>query len=378
MKKNGNNLNKGNYYLGLDVGTSSVGWAVTDENYNVLKFRGNAMWGVRLFDEAQDASSRRSSRTARRRIARRNQRLFLLRLLFAEEINKLDPQFFLRLEESALHEEDKSGGKYSLFSDKLFTDKDYYRRYPTIYHLRKELANSTEPHDVRLVYLALHHILKHRGHFLYETSDNGESFVTLASAFSSLCAYLEKEYDVHISPADEESFLAVMERSDLGITAKKKALRENIGPQGESEDLSVTAVCDMLAGAMVSFSELFCDETLKTAEVKSFSLKNNLDDNYDALTETLGERIELLVQMKTVYDAGKLSQILGGKGSISEAKLALYEKYRRDLRLLKAYVRKNVPEKYKLIFSQKKDKLAHYPGGLLQVPEKGTACPCRR
>lgn len=25
------------YYLGLDIGTGSVGWAVTDKNYNLLK-----------------------------------------------------------------------------------------------------------------------------------------------------------------------------------------------------------------------------------------------------------------------------------------------------------------------------------------------------
>lgn len=361
MKKNGNNLINGNYYLGLDVGTNSVGWAVTDENYNVLRFKGNAMWGVRLFDEAQDAAGRRSSRTARRRLARRNQRLLLLRLLFAEEMNKTDPYFFLRMEESALHEEDKSNGKYSLFADKLFSDKDYYRKYPTIYHLRSELASSAEPHDIRLVYLALHHIVKNRGHFLYETSETGD-FASLDTAFYELCAYLEKEYDVHISPADEKSFLECMERNDLGVTAKKKALREAMGiPEEQSENIGVTALCDILAGATVSFSELFCDETLKNAEIKSFCLKNSIDDSFDSLTEILGERLEVLVQMKNVYDAAKLSQILGGKGSISEAKVALYGKNRRDLRMLKTYVRQAAPEKYKLIFTQKKDKLANYP-----------------
>ena len=28
------------YYLGLDIGTNSVGWAVTDENYNLCKYAG--------------------------------------------------------------------------------------------------------------------------------------------------------------------------------------------------------------------------------------------------------------------------------------------------------------------------------------------------
>ena len=51
MKHNGNDKKQGEYYLGLDVGTNSVGWAATDHNYNLLKFKGNAMWGARLFDE---------------------------------------------------------------------------------------------------------------------------------------------------------------------------------------------------------------------------------------------------------------------------------------------------------------------------------------
>ena len=28
------------YYIGLDLGTSSVGWAATDENYNFLRLKG--------------------------------------------------------------------------------------------------------------------------------------------------------------------------------------------------------------------------------------------------------------------------------------------------------------------------------------------------
>ncbi len=362
MKKNGNNLNISDYYIGLDVGTGSVGWAVTGSDYNVLRFKGNAMWGVRLFDEAQDASVRRTSRTVRRRIARRNQRLMLLQLLFAQEIAKVDPNFIIRMSESALHEEDKFlGGKYSLFADRDYTDKDYYRAYPTIYHLRAELAESNQVHDVRLVYLALHHIIKHRGHFLYENADNGENFITLASAFAQLCEYVQKEYDTELAPQDEAAYLGILERGDLGISAKKKALRAAFGSFPESnESLNLAYLSDMLAGASVNFCDLFCDALLKQADIKSFSLKNSIDDNFDALSETLGERIELLIQLKTVYDAARLSQILGGKETISRAKIALYEKNRCDLRLLKSYVRKYAPKKYKLVFSQKKDKLANY------------------
>lgn len=51
------------YYLGLDIGTSSIGWAVTDKKYNILKFNGKSMWGVRLFDETDTAQARRLHRS---------------------------------------------------------------------------------------------------------------------------------------------------------------------------------------------------------------------------------------------------------------------------------------------------------------------------
>lgn len=37
------------YYLGLDIGTNSVGWAVTDPSYRLERFHKKDMWGIRLF-----------------------------------------------------------------------------------------------------------------------------------------------------------------------------------------------------------------------------------------------------------------------------------------------------------------------------------------
>lgn len=55
------------WYLGLDMGTNSVGWAVTDEAYCLLRKKGKDLWGVRLFLEAETAQGRRSNRVSRRR-----------------------------------------------------------------------------------------------------------------------------------------------------------------------------------------------------------------------------------------------------------------------------------------------------------------------
>ena len=51
------------YYLGLDLGSNSVGWAVTDEEYNIVRRKGKALWGIRLFEQADTAAERSMRKT---------------------------------------------------------------------------------------------------------------------------------------------------------------------------------------------------------------------------------------------------------------------------------------------------------------------------
>ena len=135
----------GDYYVGLDIGTSSVGWAVTDKEYKLLKFNGKHMWGVRVFEDAQTAEKRRQYRSARRRTNRRRQRIDLLQELFGEEIAKVDENFYLRLKESKYWPEDKwesENQPNTLFNDENYKDKDFHNKYKTIYHLRAALSTS--------------------------------------------------------------------------------------------------------------------------------------------------------------------------------------------------------------------------------------------
>lgn len=362
MKNNKNNLKQGDYYLGLDVGTNSIGWAVTDENYNILKFKGNAMWGVRLFEEAQCTTERRTNRNARRRLARRKQRLMFLEMLFAKEISRVDDSFFMRLKESTLVQEDKSqNDSFLLFNDKNYTDCDYSRNFPSIYHLRSELVHSKEPHDVRLVFLALHHIIKNRGHFLFE-SDVDVSEKSTLDRLAELNEYISQEFGQELDFVDKKLYAETLERDDLNITNKKKALRGLLKSPVLEEDalLNPLVLSDMLAGATVSFDKLFCDETLKDSDPKSVALKSDLEGDFDKLSAVLDDKIDLLFMAKTVFDSSRLSQILNGETYISDAKIKLYEKNRTDLYKLKEYVREYYPEKYKDIFKFNVDKRNNY------------------
>ncbi|NLK24847.1 MAG: hypothetical protein GX309_12970, partial [Clostridiales bacterium] len=128
-----------NYSIGLDIGTNSVGWAVNDENYKIYKYKKNNMWGVRLFDEGETAQKRRVYRSTRRRLNRRRERILLLQKLLYSDIEKVDKIFYLRLKESFLCKEDRQDkiNKSNIFVDKNYNDKDYFKQYKTIYHLRK-------------------------------------------------------------------------------------------------------------------------------------------------------------------------------------------------------------------------------------------------
>lgn len=122
--------NFSDYFLGFDIGTNSVGWAVSDMQYKILKFNGKSMWGVHLFEDAETAVERRMFRSSRRRTQRVSQRKYLLRDIFREEIEKIDKNFFERLDDSKFYQEDKKQNqKNTLFNDIMQLNFFIYKGY---------------------------------------------------------------------------------------------------------------------------------------------------------------------------------------------------------------------------------------------------------
>lgn len=322
----------GDYFVGIDAGTNSAGWAVTDENYNIMKFHGKPMWGFRLFEEANPAAERRAFRTARRRQGRMVQRVKLLQEIFAAEISKKDPGFFMRMEESKYLPEDKTDGQTNtLFNDADYTDKDYHREYRTIYHLRKAFIDGKDIKDIRLLYLVVRHIIGNRGHFLFEGMKLS-SVADFETSFNALNNYLFGEYEFDFSSADSEELKNCL-KMRMGIGAKKKRLGEIL----HANDARAKAVCALLAGASgVKLADLFCDETLANGETSKITFSNSsFDDKRDDYENVLQDRILMIDYIKAVYDWSVLADILDGQHYISYAKVACYEQHKKDLRLLK-------------------------------------------
>ena len=354
------------YYLGLDMGTGSVGWAVTDSEYHVLRKHGKALWGVHLFESASTAEERRMFRTSRRRLDRRNWRIEILQEIFAEEISKIDPGFFLRMKESKYYPEDKRDVNgncpelpYALFVDDDFTDKDYHKKFPTIYHLRKMLMNTEETPDIRLVYLAIHHMMKHRGHFLLSGDIN--EIKEFGTTFSKLLENIKnEELDWNLELGEEEYVVveSILKDNMLNRSTKKMRLIKALKAKSTCEK----AVLNLLAGGTVKLSDIFGLEELNETERPKISFADNGYDDYIGEVENeLGEQFYIIETAKAVYDWAVLVEILGEYTSISEAKVATYEKHKSDLRFLKKTVRKYLTkDEYKNIFVNTSDKLKNY------------------
>lgn len=358
------------YYIGADIGTDSVGWAVSDTDYQLKKFRGNAMWGVRLLDESNTAEERRWFRAATRRGKRKRDRIEWLQSLFAEEIAKVDIAFFQRLKESNLYLEDKSAAvPYAVFADEGFIDKEFHRAYPTVYHLRKELIENKKPHDVRLVYLALHHIIKHRGHFLFESlsADEVSSFDII---LESLNETLYDELEFRLESEDTSAFGEVLKSKQLNKTEKYNRLLALCGVNKKAEPQKAEAIA-LLCGKIGKLSVLFADPTIDEDEVRKAELGGNYEEKSVEYQGLLGDRFTVIEKLKAVYDWAVLADILDGERYISCSKVKSYEKHRSDLTLLKKYVKERCPEKYNEVFKKSADKLDNYTAYSGMVKKNG-------
>lgn len=84
---------------------------------------------------------------------------------------------------------------WPFFNGTDFNDVDYYKRFSTIYRLRAWLMQTDEQADLRLIYLALHNIVKTRGIFLHqnnpslsaEKSDMKSSVIDLCNVLKAWC-----------------------------------------------------------------------------------------------------------------------------------------------------------------------------------------------
>lgn len=330
------------YFMGIDIGTNYNGWAVSNDEYKIINKNGKNLWGVYAFDEAETQKERRLNRSNVNRLNRRKERIKLLQNLFNAEISNVDPLFFKKLDSSFCKiETPKDGLKYNLFSENNFNDASYYSLYPTIYHLRKELLEKDEKKDVRLIYLAVHHIIKYRGHFTLENQNFNIDNIDLVDYFIKINNFLaEKELDVEFNLEninnEKIKYALIMPK---GISYVKKALLELF----KVNDKCLTAILSLLSGGIVKITDLFINSNYADLEeFKKICFRDaKFIENQDNLEQILGDDYELIKYIKEIYDYSLMKKLLGDNLYISSAMVARYDKHKSDLKKLKTYLINN-------------------------------------
>ena len=347
------------YSIGLDIGTNSVGWAVITDDYKVpskkMKVLGNTnkkyikknLLGALLFDSGITAEGRRLKRTARRRYTRRRNRILYLQEIFSTEMATLDDAFFQRLDDSFLVPDDKRDSKYPIFGN-LAEEKAYHDKFPTIYHLRKQLADSSQKADLRLVYLALAHMIKYRGHFLIEgdfnlkNNDIQKNFQDFLDTYNAI---FESDLSLENSKQLEE-----IVKDKISKSAKKDRILKLF--PGEKNSGIFSEFLKLIVGNQADFRKYF---NLDEKAPLHFS-KESYDEDLETLLGYIGDDYsDVFLKAKKLYDAILLSGILtvtdnGTEAPLSSAMIMRYKEHEEDLASLKAYIRNISLETYNEVF----------------------------
>ena len=346
------------YNIGLDIGTTSVGWAVVDdENFKIIRKGNKALWGVRLFEEAKTAEERRNFRSTRRRYDRRRYRIKLLQEEFCDEINKVDKDFFQKLQESKYNEIDNQNKKIKLAKEEKELIKKYNDNYKTIYHLRDRLIKDSSKEDIRLVYLAIHHIVKYRGNFLYGNSSFNVNNLNLKEKLKEFLDSLQNNIAKLEIPEDYENLIELDNLSSLLLNPSKNDIKVGIKEAflNITNKQFSTELGKALVGNKFSVNKLFMLED-EDAKMEINFNGTDYDDKYNELENLIGDKLESLELLKELYDTIFLKRLFKGSNnsSISELMAQRYNQHRKDLKLLKELFDNN-RKLYNKLFRTKKD-----------------------
>lgn len=353
------------YHLGLDIGTNSIGYAVMDCNYHLMRAKGKTLIGTSLFREGNTAAERRGYRTTRRRLKRRKRRLKLLEAFFDPYIFEVDENFLARLHEADISPKDENKRFWGSLLFPNEKDANFYRKYPTIYHLRKALMEEDRKFDVRAIFLAIHHIMKYRGNFLSPLSVDSfkqeglelkEQLDRQLKRVAEL--YDELNTDVKINVSDVETIQDIIVDKNKSRRDKAGALKKLLTVSSDRKEINklnaslAKELSNAILGMKAQFANLLLADDLEIDKnKKNFSLLDtNAEGNVSGLLELVNEKqAELFDAIKTIHDQIILNEIVPDGKSISQSMVDKYEAHREQLQVLKALYEKMDAKQIKAI-----------------------------
>lgn len=272
-----------------------------------------------------------------------------------------------------------------LFNDKDLTDKEYYKDFPTIYHLRKAMVNGLtinghyydpkKQFDIREVYLVLAHMIKYRGNFLME-GDVKDSVVDptyLKQCFDNIDAILislnngedDENEDDKIDTSeccfnvDEKKASKLANEIFLKIN-KVSYLEDEEGKlfgKFNSKDIRKKILKLINGGSGVKLKDFLPKEILVAHDGDDEYGDKKIDLSSETLEDDINEYglpesyIEIILEAKKIYDFRTLAYLLHGQSLLCDAMFNVYEEHKEQLAALKRLYKKYATkEQYYFMF----------------------------
>ena len=276
-----------NYVLGLDVGITSLGWSLIDQDKGKL-----VDMGVHMFEQATPAQDARLNRSARRTLRRRNWRKKQLKNAFVE--------FGL------ISKEEIEQPNYLSFT----VNRDTLKRPidNTVYHLR--LRALKEQVSLRELLMALYNICGTRGHFLMENINfSGKDSITFSYFKEQFYEFTHEYVEFNEKDDFEKKVLKpIFDNGKIKANELKSTLKSEY-TQTEEDETALLEILKLICGYACDLKSI--DESVVIEGYDSKKIK--LDDllKMDTLTDFLNNAVE-------IHDVIAVSQILKTHNYICE------------------------------------------------------------
>jgi CRISPR-associated endonuclease Csn1 len=247
---------------------------------------------------------------------------------------------------------------YTLFNDTDYTDKDYYKQYPTVFHLRKELLDSTDKHDVRLIFLALLNMYKHRGNFLSDSID-ADASSSIEEAYFALVTEAEKFEIIFDASINTKKLLELLGDKNKSRTQIKEEILKFMDIEKPKKDdapaIARYELINLICGISGKIVNIFGKDSVSEDDSKlSISFRDsNYEEKEADVRDVIGDdNFELIAAAKVIHDIGYLENIKKGETYLTCARVKSYKEHKNDLMLLKSVLKKYDMDAYNTMFRE--------------------------
>lgn len=269
--------------------------------------------------------------------------------IFEPEIVKEtgDDKFFERMENSWMSPLDDR--KKILTGAAVKISEDTYKHFPTVYHLRKWLMETSEKADLRYIAMAVHNIIVYPGNFLSKLPPSSyagsklsikEEIDAVNEAMADLNAKISFDTDY------EDQIEAVLKDRRQSTKDKSDMLYELLYVECDNKKLAkankkkTQAFVKAIMGNSFQLDVLLDKDVLDAAPWKIALKSENADEAIDAIRPELTDSEEKIIDhICSIYNANMLSLIVDDELYISQSMVKKYDEYGRQLSLLKKYAK---------------------------------------